>query len=365
MKIAFAVPAYWPSVIGVSLYCQELAEALVKRGHEVTVHAGLQPGWPTAEERNGVKIRRYHRKHFGDSFYTLPSMAKAICLSEPDVIHSHHYGYMEATAGLQAAQKLGKPHVFGPYYHPPIYGPVKKVLSKAYHWRYGKPLLEHSERILPHTKVEEKMLVQAGGKLEAMRILPNTVDTKFFKPVGKKEKMILFVSNLITEKGAGVALSLANQISKERKGVKFIFRGMPYDKHVIEKIEEVADNKNIEFIFETISPKDLAKLYSRATAIILPSKYEAFSKVLAEAQSCGTPVVATKVGGIPEVVQNGKTGFLVEYGDWDEMKDKITLLLNKPQLVKKMGSAGRKHITENYDTKNIVDRLEAIYEELV
>ncbi len=365
MKIAFAVPAYWPAVIGVSMYCQELAEGLVEKGHEVTIYAGIQPGLPEKEQRNGVTIRRFERKYFGHSFYVMPSMAEAIARDKPDVVHSHHYGYYEATAGLAAARNIKVPHVFGPYYHPPVYGFKKKILSKAYHWKFGKPLLKHSSIVLPHTNVEKNFLLHVGGIESTMRILPNTVNTKLFKPNGKKEKLVLFVSNLITEKGAGVALDIAQRVTKERKDVKFIFKGKPYDKNVVEQIEKVGNNKRIEFIYEDMSTEDLARLYAKAAVIVLPSKYEAFSKVLAEAQACGTPVVATKVGGIPEVVLDGHTGYLTGYGDWDEMREKVLELIEDPRLAKKMGMAGREHVERNFSSEIIVNRLEKIYKELV
>lgn len=366
MKIAFAVPAYWPSIIGVSLYCQELAEGLIKRGHEVTVFTGQQPGWPSEEERKGVKIRRFDRKYiFGGAFYFVPGLADAVAESRPDIVHSHHYGYYEATAGLQAAKKLGKPHVFGPYYHPPIYGTKKKLLAKMYHLRYGKPLLQQSARIFPHTNYESDLLVKAGAKAEAIRLLPNTVNTRVFKPCTKKAKTILFVSNLITEKGAGVAMDLAKQLLAERKDAKFVFKGGHYDPRLAEKIKELSGNSRVRFITKVLGQRELARLYSSAAVIILPSQYEAFSKVLAEAQACGTAVVATKVGGIPEVVEDGKSGFLIDYGDWENLKQKVEQLLDDLSLAKKMGVAGWQRVVKNFDTEKVVDRLEKIYGEIL
>jgi glycosyltransferase involved in cell wall biosynthesis len=363
MKIAFAVPAYWPSVIGVSLYCQELAEGLVKRGHDVVVFTGAYGDWPKEENRNGVVIKRITRRHFG-RYYTMPSLADEIVKEKPDIVHSHHYGYYEATAGLRAAKKLGVPHVFGPYYHPPIYGLKRKLLAKAYHWRYGKPLLRESDIILPHTEYEKGLFLKIGGRAEAMRLLPNTVDTKVFKPGTRKAKIVLFVSNLIEEKGAGVAMDLAQELLSEKKDLRFVFRGGAHDDSLKAKIAQLSKNPRVSFL-GSLPEHELAKLYSKAAVVILPSRYEAFSKVLAEAQACGTPVVATRVGGIPEVVRDGETGFLVDYGDWEALKEKVELLLDNSKLAQKMGREARKHIVESFDTKKIVDRLEEIYEELV
>jgi glycosyltransferase involved in cell wall biosynthesis len=313
-----------------------------------------------------VLIRRFGRKPAGKHFYFMPDLDKALTEAEFDIVHSHHYGYYEASAGLKAARKAGKPHVFGPYYHPPVYGLKKRLMWKYYHWKYGKPLLEQSDIVLPHTEYEKQLLLKAGGKESAMRILPNTVDTKLFKPSGKRsrEKIVLFVSALLSEKGAGITMDLAEQVTAERKDIKFIFKGRPDDPRLSDKIEKLKGNPNVSFLPGDVPAKELARLYAKASAIILPSKYEAFSKVLAEAQACGIPAVATRVGGIPEVVLDGKTGYLAEYGEWEEMKAKMLFLVDNPRHARKMGTAGRKHVVNNFDKKIIVDRLEKIYQDL-
>jgi len=95
--------------------------------------------------------------------------------------------------------------------------------------------------------------------------------------------------------------------------------------------------------------------------VILPSKYEAFGKVLAEAQSCETSVIATRVGGISEVVIDRKTGLLSNYGDWDTFQKNIETLLDNKSLRIKYGKEGRKHVIKNFDTKVVVNNLERIY----
>src|SRR3989344_4526004 len=273
MKIAFAVPAYWPSVIGVSLYCQELAEGLVKKGHKVTVYTGYQPGRKKIEKRKGVVIKRFERQHIGKIFYFVPSMSQEIMKDNPDIVHSHHYGYYEATAGLEAAKNLKVPHIFGPYYHPPVYGLKKRILWHAYHLRYGKLLLAQSDAVLPHTKVEKNLLKSIGATRNKMIILPNTVNTKKFRPSRKYKKTVTigFISNLIYEKGAHIALEIAEDLVKRRKDVNFIFIGNPYEKKFNNKIELLKKTKKAEFL-KNVSEKNLIKYYNKIDLMILPSK---------------------------------------------------------------------------------------------
>ena len=92
--------------------------------------------------------------------------------------------------------------------------------------------------------------------------------------------------------------------------------------------------------------------------------YEAFGRVIAEAQACETPVVATKVGGIPEIVENGKTGFLVNYGEWDKLKERLEELLDDEKLRRKMGKAGRKRMIKKFSKSVVVNKLDRIYKSL-
>ncbi|MBI2578440.1 MAG: glycosyltransferase family 4 protein [Candidatus Aenigmarchaeota archaeon] len=366
MKIAFVTPAYYPALMGAALYSKELAENLAKKGHEVKIFTPLMHGLKEKEEIDGIEITRPKKTQITESYYVSAEMIKAVAREKFDVIHSHHYGYFPATAGLIAAKLRKTPHVFGPYYHPPVYGRKRWLMFSAYHITQGLPLLRFSGRVLPHTEYEKRMLMRIGGREDNMDILPNIVDTRRFRPKKtnkKREKTVLFVSNLLFEKGAHTAMDIAGQLLKERDDVKFVFIGNPYQHALLPKIEQLSRNRNVKFL-KNLPLGRLIEWYQRSLVMMLPSKYEAFSRVIAEAESCGCAIVATNVGGIPEVVRNGKSGFLVDYGKWDEMKEKIDYLLDNSKEAEKMGREGSAHVKENFDTKIVVKKLHKIYEEI-
>lgn len=364
MKIAFVTPAYYPALMGAALYSKELAESLVKKGHEVKIFTPLMNGLKEKEAINGIEVTRPEKTQITESYYVSAEMIKAVAKEKFDVIHSHHYGYFPATAGLIAAKLRKTPHVFGPYYHPPVYGRKRWLMFSAYHITQGLPLLRFSDRVLPHTEYEKRMLMRIGGREDNMDTLPNIVDTRKFKPGKKGEKTVLFVSNLLFEKGAHVAMDIAEQLLKERDDVKFVFIGNPYQHALLPKIEQLSRNKNVKFL-KNLPLRKLIEWYQRSLIMLLPSKYEAFARVVAEAEACGCAIVATNVGGIPEVVRNGESGFLVDHGKWDEMKEKIGHLLDNPKIAEKMGKEGSAHVKENFDTKIVVKKLQKIYEEIV
>lgn len=364
MKIAFVTPAFYPAKTGSSLYSTELALNLKRNGHAVKVFTPLVQGLKPRETVDGIEVTRPKITQITESYYVSSGMIKAVLKDRFDIIHSHHYGYFPATAGLVAAKLSKTAHVFGPYYHPPVYGTRRWLLFSAYHLTQGLPLLRLSERILPHTEYERKMLLKIGAREDAMSILPNLVNTRKFRPAGKKENIVLFVGNLIQERGASVALDMADRITKRTKDVKFVFIGNAYHPEIIRKIESLRKNSRIKFL-SNLKLDELVRWYQRASLLMLPSKYEAFSRIIAEAEACGCAIVATRVGGVPEVVKDGRSGFLVDYGNWAGMEQKIEYLLGDPKARRKMGAEGSKHISSNFDTRIVVKKLEKIYSEIV
>src|SRR3989304_5048244 len=156
MKIAFVTPAYYPATIGAALYSTELAENLQKKGHTVKVFTPWKEGMKKHETIMGVEVKRMPRRQITESYYVSSALVKEILKEKFEIIHSHHYGYFPATAGFLAAKLSNTPHVFGPYYHPPVYGAKRALLFAAYYLTQGFPILKFSDGILPHTNQEKE-----------------------------------------------------------------------------------------------------------------------------------------------------------------------------------------------------------------
>ena len=194
-----------------------------------------------------------------------------------------------------------------------------------------------------------------------MDILPNIVDTKLFKPTRKKENIVLFASHLIPTKGPHIALEIAKEILQKRKDVKFVFVGTG---RMENEMKSKAGKISPRIIFmKNLSVKQLIDIYSMSKVTILPSYYEAFGKVLAESMACETPVVSTRVGGVPEVV--GDCGYLTNYGEWQLFRMHIETLLDDDVLRKRMGKNGRRRMQKHFDIDVIVNKLDRIYKSVV
>jgi len=106
---------------------------------------------------------------------------------------------------------------------------------------------------------------------------------------------------------------------------------------------------------------DVLELMDRMAVLVLPSYDEGFPIVLLEAMSLGVPVVATHVAGIPELVNDGETGYLVAPGDLDALADRIVRLLADPDLRLRLGQRGRQHVMEHFTKERMLDKVRSIY----
>jgi glycosyltransferase involved in cell wall biosynthesis len=120
--------------------------------------------------------------------------------------------------------------------------------------------------------------------------------------------------------------------------------------------------KNVLFLGKQDNVPDIMAC---ASVLLLPSELESFGLVALEAMSCEVPVIATNVGGLPEVVVPGETGFLAALGDTDAMADSALQIVRNPHLKKKMGKAGRKRAVEIFGKDKIVPQYEKYYESIL
>ena len=147
------------------------------------------------------------------------------------------------------------------------------------------------------------------------------------------------------------------------------------------KVEEARLDSDhpIIWIAQMLPKRDIISLYTHATVFVCPSVYEPFGIINLEAMACGTPVVATRVGGIPEVVLDGETGLLVPFqprgGDDFEPRDperfsaelaeSVNRLLDAPELRLSMGEKARRRVEEHFAWSQVAARTHQFYQELI
>jgi phosphatidylinositol alpha-1,6-mannosyltransferase len=109
-------------------------------------------------------------------------------------------------------------------------------------------------------------------------------------------------------------------------------------------------------------PERLRGFYEAADVFVMPSRQEGFGIVFLEAMAVGRPVIAGRCGGAPEVVADGETGFLVEPSDVETLTARLALLLDRPELCRQMGEAGRRHVAEHFSFDVFQSRVRRLLE---
>ncbi|MCW7080736.1 MAG: glycosyltransferase family 4 protein [Candidatus Methanospirare jalkutatii] len=189
---------------------------------------------------------------------------------------------------------------------------------------------------------EEKVVtVYEGANLEELPIFAKEYD----------KKLILFVGREFNRKGGPTLIKAFKEVKKEIKDAKMIIVGslpLVKDENIIVK--------------GYISRDELLRLYENASIFAMPSICEPFGLVFLEAMAYKTPCIGTTVDAMPEIIENGKTGFLVPPNDHKELADKLILLLEDENLMKRMGESGRRRVEKYFTWDIVVDRMTKEFE---
>jgi starch synthase len=174
----------------------------------------------------------------------------------------------------------------------------------------------------------------------------------------------LFVGRISEQKGIFQLLEAARGLPKDVQLV--LCASSPDTPELLARLEAaVAGRPEIRWLNAMLPVPEVVQLYSHAAVFVCPSIYEPFGLINLEAMACGTPVVASRVGGIPEVVVDGETGWLVEPGDAAALGRALRHALADPGRARRMGEAGRQRVEGHFSWERIAARTMTVYEEAI
>jgi glycosyltransferase involved in cell wall biosynthesis len=213
-----------------------------------------------------------------------------------------------------------------------------------------------------------------------MRIIPMGVDLKMFSSKGSSSgirkkygidgKMILFVGRLAEKKGVSYLISALAKIKKSCPDCKLLIVGDGPDKPLLEKQAAEQAPKDSVIFAGSIPKEKLPAFYHSADVFVLPSivaksgDTEGLGVVLLEAIAAGVPVVASNVGGIPDIIIDKKTGLLVEQKSPEEISMAVVSLLRNPQKGESLSGAALEHVRKNYSWEKVSKDFSEIYSSL-
>jgi D-inositol-3-phosphate glycosyltransferase len=305
---------------------------------------------------------------------------------EYDIIHSHYWLSGLAARALRSTWDVPIVHMFHTLGHM-----KNSVASSPGEWEterrlYGEAaIMAFADRLVAATPLERAQMVWLYGA-DATRIatVPCGVDLSLFGPIPQDEAkqvlglplqrcVILFVGRIEPLKGIDTLLRaialLAPEMPCWRDELSVIIiggapgAGIQQVNDELARLERLRTELGIEDLVTFQGAKDqdtLGYYYSAAEMVVMPSHYESFGMVALEAMACGTPVVASKVGGLAFSVQDGQTGFLVPDGDAEALASRIRLLLKDRDLQHRLGQQAA-HWAQRYGWPAIADEIIDLY----
>lgn len=222
------------------------------------------------------------------------------------------------------------------------------------------------------SKWMSNLIKESYPKLKNMdtRVIPYLIDTNEFKPNGEERKSdrreeILFTGRLISNKGVSYIVNAIPEVLKEHPEVKFTFIGPGYFKPYHKKLKKLGvKSKNYSFLgYKSYS--EIAEYYKKADIFLAPTLYDNLPIRILEAMSSGVSVIATEVCGIPEMIESGKNGLLINPKSTKELIEGITLLLSDEKYRRKLGINARKTVEEKFSSELSIKKTMKFYEEIL
>ena len=384
MNILQGCVRYPPAPGGAETVVKAYSEGLAAKGHNVEVMTtDLYTETPFVRKKmpsevSGIPVSRHSAFTIsGDAHYVLaPGMIKSFLSKKADIIHTHSYGYFQNHAGWIREKLQSTPWVITPHFHPSwsMWGGSKtRTLRDFYDSIIGKSTMEAADLITCVSNHEKEVLVKEIGLNEDnIKIIYNGIHWDDWKKVPDKkifrdrypqisDKFVIFAGRLATNKG------LTNLIEAMSLGDsnKFDLVVMGADMGLGKDLDALALSHKVKMHRLGHVDDDVYRsALATAEVLVLPSEYEAFGIVLLEAAAANTPVIGTRVGGIPEAMSENNNGLIVDYDNSIELSKAIFSILEDSNMAKEMGDFGR-GFSENFAWINIIDLIENEYDFLL
>jgi glycogen synthase len=401
MKILNIIQRYPPAVGGSETWCQEVCRWLAQKGHEVAVLTlnvdNEEELWrePNDEDRTlvmgklmidrGVRVRRYQRSlpipivHHGvfrsvlDYFFNIrfygPHSWEMYAkmwreVKQTDIVLLHTFPYPHNFVGYFFARMFGKKVALVPHFHPDH--PHYELPSN--YW-----LLRKSDRVIAVTEFEKQYFAARGVERDKISVTGNAIHPEEYHPCRLDEfrrrlfekyglqpddLILTFVGRRIADKGVSYLVDAVRQLGIELPVKLFIVGpSSEWFNKLYAKLS--SDDKKFIIDLGELPQQQKVNLLHLTDLFVLPSKFEAFGIVFLEAWICGTPVLGSNRGAMPEVI--GDDGFITEYGDVNDLAATIGRVLVDKHKLRSMGASGKERVLRQYTWVAIGAKLEECF----
>jgi N-acetyl-alpha-D-glucosaminyl L-malate synthase BshA len=371
-RLAIGITCY-PSIGGSGIVASQLGSELARLGHRIHFISYEPPFRLDRKQRNvtfhRVELNEYRLFKYPD--YTLPLAVKMVEVAakhELDILHVH-YAVPHATAALLATQIARKQIRHAPHVITTLHGTDITLLARD---RSLGPIIKYSiESSCGVTAVSRSLKAETIQVLKTRK--PIEVIYNFYRPksprkgrtevrrslrVRESDFLVIHLSNLRPVKRVPDVLHVVAALKKDQRNVKLlVLAGEPF-----EPFRPLVKRLGIEdrvIVKENVL--DIENYLHAADAGLYASEKESFGMGVLETMSFGKPVVASRVGGVAEIVQDKRTGFLARLGDVKAMAKAVRTLAHDPELAARMGEAARARAEQEFSSKKSVEQYLDLY----
>ena len=368
MRVLYWTQAFWPHVGGIEVSAVRLLPGLQPRGFQfevVTSHGSL--ALPDEDRFDGIPLHRF------DFYRALAERrpAQIIALTQrlarlkrdfkPDLIHINFsdpsiFFHLRTAAAHPAPLVLS----FRLMVETTVDGLDHTLLGQAL--RSADWVTANSNATLADVRQRAPEIESRSSIIYERGAMPGLVPA----PLPFAPPVLLCLGRLVEEKGIDLALTAFGALAGRFPAARLIVAGDGPARPALEQQAAALGVANRVKFTGWVSPDNVPALMNEATCVVVPSRWrEAFGQVALEAAQMGRPVIAARVGGLPEVVLHGKTGLLFERNDNAGLGEAIAYLLERPAEAERMGRAARKWARATFDWPAYLDAHETIYRRLV
>lgn len=368
MNICMLNPFFHPYQGGTEKHVLEVSRRLAKK-HDVTVLTSKVPNTLEYEAIDGIKVKRIKTLIFYEAPHPIPPpipvspfflTALVNEIPKHEIFHMHNRFFYNLL-DIALIKRLGGKTLGLTLHNARLKGVdfVTDLTGDFYDDYIGKQIMNSCDALAAVSKDTLDGTAPTNPHPKTS-VIYNGVDIDLFNPKNKEgnirkkynlgeDRIILSVARLQPQKGFVYLLQAFAEIVKEEKDLTLLILGKgPLENYLRKYASDLGLGKSVIFITEKITEADLTELYAACEFFALASVWEPFGMVIPEAMASGKTAVGSAVGGIPEIIENGKSGFLFESRNVSQLKEKMLLLLRDEKLRKRMGIEARRRVSENF-----------------
>ena len=382
-RICLVTHYFPPHMGGIEKVSYEQSKRLTQSGYEIDVLTSKIKG-QNERPAKGIRVFAYPTLNLAErigvpypvlSFKAYRNFVQVI--KKCDLVHAHGHVYMSSYMAGKVAKKYKKPFIVTQHNTFIDYQSILNILEHLNDLTVGKSVLKCANRIITVSKETMKYVLKLGADKSKTSVIYNGVDTDYFHPMNKEEsrkklgipknrKIILSVRRLVYKNGLDTLIESVPLLTRDHPDLLFVVAGKGPSRKLIEnRVKELGIDANIK-LTGFVPDRLLPVYYDAADYFVIPSASgEGLPLVLLEAMACGLPVIATTVGGTPEIIKHMKNGVLVPPRNPEAMAETMAKLLSEERLGPTIGEEARRIVEDRFTWEKNLHQLQDIYKKVI